>query len=127
MRGQRFRDQVFHTIHQEQEGIIAWRWATGDNVELTHLKVQTPRKGCGRRLLRAMLVKLKEEPPYHTVFGFTRVGNIRAHAFYRAMGFSLSLVTGVYADGAAMIFSAPYLDLCRKHLEDGDENRVCAG
>jgi GNAT superfamily N-acetyltransferase len=97
-------------------GLVRWRWGTGDNVELTHLRANTPGAGNGRRLLRAMLTILRDDPPYATVFGFTRTGNAEAQAFYRAMGFTITPVAGVYADGTAVLFSARYDDLCRLHL-----------
>ena len=105
-----------HVRHVEnQDGYISWRWGTGDNVELTHLRSAEPGNGQGRKLLRSMLAALKNDPPYCTVFGFTRTCNKVAQAFYQDMGFVLSPVEGVYADGDAVLFSANYVDLCRLH------------
>ena len=99
----------------DENGFITWRLGTGKNVELLYLYVEVPRKGTGTKLLKEMLSMLKENPPYSTVFGFTRTSNAPAIAFYEKMGFSLSRVEGVYADGEAMVFSAKYEDLKRIH------------
>lgn len=100
-------------------GYIAWRRGTGDNVEITWLRSDQKRAGTGRRLLQAMLRRLRDEnPPYCSVYGFTRSSNVDAIAFYRAMGFTLSPVKGVYADGEALVFSARFRDLVRQHLTE---------
>lgn len=104
-------------------GEIFWQRGTGGNVEITYFKSSTPHVGHGRKLLQEMLRELRKNPPYHTVYGFTRTSNLNARAAYVALGFTLSLVLGVYKDGDAMVFSAPYKDLCEKHLkEDGASN-----
>ena len=123
-------DEVFKTVHpsvmgpaldarlrviQDRRGHIAWRWGTGDNVELTHLKASEEGKGYGKSLLRDMLTVLKQNPPYATVFGFTRTVNLKAQAFYQDNGFILTRVAGVYDDGGAVVFSARYKDLCELH------------
>lgn len=96
-------------------GYITWHRATGDNVELLHLKVSEPRHGTGTYLLRQMLHRLQFDPPYATVFGFTRVSNTVAQSFYKAMGFELTTVKGVYADGQAVVFSQNFKELLRIH------------
>ena len=106
-----------HLIEHEN-GYIVWRRGTGDNAEMLHLKTFSPGKGTGRELIKAMLRKLKENPPYATVFGFTRSVNIPAQKFYRSLGFNLSPVEGVYADGSAVIFSQLFSTL----LELNDES-----
>lgn len=103
------------------DGWIVWRRGTGDNCELLHIRAFEPRRGHGRRLVRAMLDELEHdrrhplpgEPPfpYHTVYGFTRVENEGARAFYAALGFVVQVVDGVYADGRAVLFSGEYLRL----------------
>lgn len=96
-------------------GIIMWRLGSGDNAELLNLRVTKPRQGTGRLLLCEMLRRLLQEPPYATVFGFTRVSNTVAQEFYKAMGFELSHVKGVYADGEAIVFSQTFKELLRIH------------
>lgn len=96
-----------------EQGFVVWRLGTGGNAEL--LWIRSHAKGWGRKLFVMMLKALRENPPYHTVFGFTRFGNWDAMGFYDRMGFSLSKVEGVYKDGVAVVFSAPYEDLCNLH------------
>jgi RimJ/RimL family protein N-acetyltransferase len=94
---------------------IVWRVGTGENVELLHLRVVNQNEGTGTALFRMMLEALRENPPYYTVFGFTRSSNRVAQAFYHYMGFDLAEVKGVYRDGSAILFSREYEDLCRLH------------
>ena len=118
-RGRSKLDDVELDYVKTEDGFIGWRWGTGDNVELVDLQVNgAPRTGGGRRLLTEMLRALKASPPYATVFGFTRSPNLDAQRFYAAMGFALSTVVGVYADGSAVVFSARYSDLCARHLAE---------
>lgn len=102
---------VYH-IHDE-DGYVVWRRASGNNVELLHIR--SSRSGGGTALLLKMLKELLTNPPYATVFGFARVSNIQAREFYQRVGFTCSCVTGVYSEGSATIFSARYDDLCRIH------------
>lgn len=111
-----------HRQHEEpwydittDDGSIRWSLGTGFNVELTYLKTTEVRVGGGTRLLIQMLRSLKQLPPYHTVYGFTRTSNLSAQEFYQAMGFTLTAVNGVYKDGTAVLFSAVYADLCKLH------------
>lgn len=103
---------------ESEDGYIVWRMGTGNNTELLHIKVKEPGNGGGSRLLKLMLLQLQQNPPYATVFGFTRAGNLAAHFFYEQMGFTLSPVQGVYDEGAAVVFAARFDDLCKRHLED---------
>jgi len=92
-------------------GFIVWRLGTGANVELLHIRAFEPRRGHGRKLFYRMLEQLGNRPPYYSVFGFTRVSNERAAEFYKALGFNLQSVTGLYADGEAVMFWRKYQDL----------------
>lgn len=94
-------------------GYITWRYGTGMNVELLHVRSTCP--GEGTALVVKMLETLKTSPPYATVFGFTRTCNKAAQKFYQKLGFTLSAVVGVYADGDAVLFSANYDALCLLH------------
>lgn len=100
---------------QIDNGFVIWRPATGLNVELLHIRTFSPGKGTGLELLKGMLSKLKERPPYATVFGFTRSCNTRAREFYMGAGFELSLVKGVYDDGDAILFSQCFSTLLEIH------------
>lgn len=89
-------------------GYIVWRRGTGENVELLHLKTFERGMGTGKTLVCSMLQILKDDPPYSSVFGFTRSVNMEAQKFYRSLGFILSPVEGVYADGTAVLFSQTF-------------------
>src|SRR2546422_498221 len=91
-------------------GYVVWRRGTGGNVEILHLRVyeDSLRKGHGRDLLKRMLTALRHAPPFCTIYGLSLPINESGHAFYRAMGFVLSPVVGVYAAGSAVVFSADY-------------------
>lgn len=95
-------------FYEAAHGYIVWRLGTGGNVELLHIKAEPRGRGHGRRLFYQMLERLRESPPYHSIYGFTRVSNEEARAFYGALGFCLQEVAGVYADGRAVLFWAPY-------------------
>lgn len=104
-----------------ENGYITWRRGTGGNVELLHIKTREKGRGEGLRLLRLMLKKLKDNPPYDgagTVFGFCRLSNVDALSWYDRAGFDISQVRGVYAEGVAACFSAPYALLIELHLKD---------
>lgn len=103
-------------FYKDEKGLIAWRLGTGQNIELLYLKSDPPRTGGGKHLLVEMLKELKKSPPYCTIYGFTRSSNLDARKFYEAMGFSLTTVVGVYADGIAVCFSANFDKLVKEHL-----------
>lgn len=105
-------------VHTDDTGYIVWRLGTGNNVELLHIEVKQQNRGNGTALLKKMLERLLDNPPYCTVFGFTRVDNTDAQKFYQRRGFDTTLVRGVYADGLAVIFSAEYAKLVALHLDD---------
>lgn len=100
---------------ETSDGRIEWVVGTGDNAELRHLRVHHPGRGAGRRLLVEMLTELLKNPPYATVYGFTRASNQRAQAFYRSVGFALRWVDGVYDEPGAYLFTARFRDLCEFH------------
>lgn len=108
---------VYRTLYscQTDDGFIVWRLGTGENFEILHLKAFVPRMGVGRSLLKKALARMKRKPPYATVFGFTRSSNTAAIEFYKAMGFDLTEVKGVYADGTAVLFSQEYKKLLEVH------------
>lgn len=106
--------------HATNEGYIVWRRGSGDNVELLHIRAYRKQQGVGKRLLLHMVKELQNDPPYKTVFGFTRISNDAARAFYLSLGFTLTEVDGVYADGRAVLFSQSYESLVTR-LSKADE------
>jgi len=101
-------------LYNKNEGYIVWRVGTGENVELLHLRTFVKRKGYGRKLVYGMLESLKEKPPYHSVFGFTRTSNLEAQEFYGALGFNLQEIDGLYRDGQAIMFWKEYSQLVKE-------------
>ena len=112
------REDIQVYEHPSGDGFVKWRRGTADNVELLDIEVSASarRQGVGRELVRGMLRRLRSDPPATSVYGFTRVTNRIAHDFYRALGFDLSYVAGVYEEGGAVVFSAQYDDLVARHL-----------
>lgn len=102
--------QPVHSYHDDT-GFITWRKGTGGNVELLNIAVYQPGQGHGKNLLRKMLSQLLSEPPFCTVFGFTRVANLSSRKFYESAGFDLQHVNGVYNDGEAILFNARFTHL----------------
>ena len=100
----------------DDRGFIVWRPGTGDNTELLHIRTFKKRKGYGKQLFLEMLELLKANPPYYSIFGFTRVDNIEAHNFYTALGFTLETINGLYHAGECRVFWAPYRSLLDNHF-----------
>ena len=104
-------------LYKPELGFIVWRFGTGENVELLHVRSAEPRQGQGRQLVYRMLDYLRATPPYYSVFGFTRVSNTRAIQFYESLGFCTQTIQGLYADGQASIFWQDYRELLRLKSE----------
>ena len=105
-------------VYDEDMGFIVWRMGTGNNTELLHIKTFEKRQGNGKKLFIKMLAKLTDSPPYYSIFGFTRSNNIEAHNFYKALGFNINKVDGLYSDGECRIFWAEFNKLTYKHLKE---------
>ena len=96
---------------------IAWRRGSGNSIELLHIYVVNRRQGVGRNLLREMIRQCALlSPPIESVYGFTRSSNEIAIAFYKAIGFDLSEIKSIYADGDAVIFSKHFSLLLEKFM-----------
>lgn len=111
-------------IYAPERGFVVWRPGTGGNSELLHITAAEIRKGHGRWLFYQMLERLKEQPPYHSVFGFTAVSNRRARAFYEALGFNTQEVGGIYRTGPAALFWQSYERLLELKDEHEGANRL---
>ena len=107
-----FQDLDYRYI--ADRGFIVWRPGTGNNVELLHIRTFEKGKGWGKGLLDLMLNDLKRDPPYYSIFGFTRVGNLEAQKFYGALGFKLQEVNGLYKEGSAVLFWQSYKSLVER-------------
>ena len=112
-------------VYNDDKGFIVWRQGTGNNSELLHIQTFKKRKGYGRDLFIEMLERLEYDPPYYSVFGFTRVDNQEAHNFYTALGFSLEKITGLYQAGECRLFWAPFTELVSLHIKKEEVNGPC--
>lgn len=106
--------------YSKDSGYIVWRLGTGENAELLHIRTFHKGRGYGRELVYHMLDQLSYNPPYYSVFGFTRTSNEEAQRFYGALGFNLHLVDGLYAEGTAIMFWQSYERLLAEKLKHGD-------
>lgn len=113
---QKFLTQYY--IFNPELGYIVWRFSTGENVELLHIRAFKSGEGIGQRLIKAMINELQKNPPYHSVFGFTLADNTRAHKMYKSAGFDLSECPFPYKGGKSMIFCQTYDVLVKKYLAD---------
>jgi GNAT superfamily N-acetyltransferase len=94
-----------------KDGYIVWRNGTGMNVELLHIRAFVKRKGIGTKLFRLMLEKLKENPPYYSVYGFSVGVKRGAVSFYRHLGFHTEVLSGPYKKGESVLFYQSYKKL----------------
>lgn len=100
---------------EDKNGYVVWRMGTGGNTELLHLYAYPSLRGHGKALLKGMLKELLRDPPYATVYGFCLGKNESACKFYKAVGFTITFVDGVYAEGGAYVFSGDYKRLKEFH------------
>lgn len=103
-------------------GYIVWRFGTGENVELLHVRSFASGQGIGTRLVKAMLRELQKNKPYYSVFGFTLASNAKARRWYHGMGFNTQECGGPYKGDPSVMFSQSFDVLCVKLLtgDDGD-------
>lgn len=92
-------------VFEEDLGCIAWRFATGGNVEIVEIEAATIGKGLGKTLLISMLDKLaKESTTVHNIISYRRTTNSAAENFYRKLGFQqIDLGKSLYQQGATTL------------------------
>lgn len=97
-------------------GHLAWRWGSGQTVEILDIVVTERRVGHGRRLVQ-MLVDLLATPA--AVWAFTRKGNGIARDFYRGIGFQeAAVLPGFYQDGDAAVLVCMESTRSKNHEND---------
>ena len=81
----------------DEHGELEYRLAPGGTAEIVEIAVASPhrRTGVGRRLLERMIAELP--PEVKTIYAFTSARNYIAHQWYRATGFTLTLLPRFYA------------------------------
>lgn len=104
----RLKPYIGYELLYHDWGYIAWQMGTGENVEILFLEVKEPRKGYGRALVQEMKKRIT---PYHSVYVFRRAINEDAGKFYRALGFTETLVKGLYRNEDSVLGVIAYKDL----------------
>lgn len=99
------------SFYENENGYIAWRRGTGDNVELLHIRVYVTQKGHATKLLKEMVKQLSHHPPYHSVYVFVLANNHPALCAYDSWGFKLTRIEGLYKKGGTVIGTIPYTTL----------------
>jgi GNAT superfamily N-acetyltransferase len=73
-----------------QQGYVNWRLGTAGDIELTNIRVDTKRRGYGRRLFYILLTNtIRWHPTAKNIYGFTETRNEGAQVFYESLGFHL--------------------------------------
>ena len=101
-------------------GYIVWRFGTGENIELLHIRSFKTGQGLGQRLIKAMLREIKRHPPYHSVFGMTLASNTSAVKLYQKAGFNTMECPFPYKDWNSIVFYQSFDVLCQTLLADDD-------
>jgi len=97
-----------HVIFWKGYGHLIWRYDTGNTVQLCDIEAYKKRQGIGKRLLRQMVNNLNSDDA-HCIYGFTAEKNKVAQAFYKAVGFTVSLkIDDLYKKGGAYLIVMPY-------------------
>lgn len=90
-------------------GYIVWRFGTGENVELLHIRSFKTGQGLGPRLVKVMLRELKKNPPFYSIFGMMLAANEPVIKMYQKMGFNTMECPFPYKGGNSVMMyqSAP--------------------
>jgi ribosomal protein S18 acetylase RimI-like enzyme len=111
---ERFRDLKY--VFWPDKGFIVWRVSTGENVELLHIRTFVRGKGYSRELIREMVLRLKEDPPYYSIFGFALSSRTELKAIYQSLGFNISEdIVPPYKGGNSFIFWQDYKVLKKQY------------
>ncbi len=99
-------------IYIPEVGFIVWRFSTGLNAELLHIRVFNHGHNYGKSLVSFMLNEIEASPPYYTVFGFGLSSNQNAKKFYRSCGFNIADgLNFPYKKVDSFVFYAPFDEL----------------
>lgn len=111
-------------IFVPEEGYVAWRRGTGDNVEVLHIRAFKTGKGTGVLLAQAMIHELKKRPPYYSIFGFGLASNLPPQKVWKKVGFDIEITKAPYKGGPAFLISQSFEVLVRKLETDGNEEKI---
>lgn len=101
-------------------GYIVWRFGTGENVELLHIRSFKTGHGFGQRFVKCMLRELKKTPPYYSVYGMTLASNLPAIKLYEKLGFITMECPFPYKEGNSVVFYQEFEILCQNLLDNDD-------
>lgn len=113
-------------IFVPEEGYVAWRRGTGENVEVLHIRAFKTGRGLGVLLAQAMIYELKKNPPYYSVFGFGLASNLPPQKVWKKVGFDIEITKAPYKGGPAFLVSQSFEILVKKLEVDGDEEKITA-
>ena len=99
-------------VYDKNVGYIVWQYSSGENVEILFIEAKDPGNGQGKELVRRMLHQIK---PYHSVFVIRRAINDEAGKFYRSLGFTETVIKGLYKDEDAVFGVASYEQLLKTY------------
>ena len=98
-------------------GYVAWRVATGENLEILFIRAAESGKGHGGRVLREMVtqITLAGPEPYHSVFAYRLASNADAERFYCRLGFhEIALGQSIYRDDGTVLVWIPWSELIER-------------
>lgn len=111
-----YLDQYF--IFIPNVGYIVWRYGTGENVELLHIRSFETGKGTGPKLVKVMLRELQKKPPFFSIFGFMLASNEPVIKMYRKMGFNTMEIPAPYKGCSSVMICQSYDVLCSNLMDE---------
>ena len=85
---------------RREHGVLEWERNSGRTYEMRNIDVEPAywRQGIGRSLMQEFEAIVRSAGGL-SIYGFTAGDNDRAQAFYRAIGYALILIPGLYGIG----------------------------
>jgi len=107
---------VYEYIYWEGRGYMAWHLSTGENIEILFVEIHPSLRGQGltSQLFAEFCQRAKLNPPYNSVFAFTRADNEIAHRMYLRFGFYLKRIPNLYKHLDAYLAVVNFQKLCEK-------------
>lgn len=107
-----------HYVFWPEKGFIVWRLATGENVELLHLRSFKFGRGYAKELIAEMVKQLEKNPPYYSVFGFSLNNRPELKEIYKRLGFNTTEdIEPPYKGSRSVIFWQDFQTLKDKYSE----------
>ena len=101
------------------KGFIVWRVSTGENAELLHIRTFVQGRGYSKELVREMVRRLQENPPFYSVFGFALASRTDLKKIYKRLGFNITDdMPAPYKGGPSFVFYQDYETLKKRYLEE---------